>query len=300
IYMSAPIAVTDQFDAQYFYSNPHPTYTNTLKDASLNNISICEYWILNRLIGTSNVSVSLTWDPNSCGVTSLPDLRVARWNGSMWKDQGNGGTGGNTTTGTVVSSGVVTAFSPFTLASSTSANPLPIELLYFTAACNNNIVTFNWATANEINNDYFVIESSLDAINWEIIATKKGAGTSTSEKKYELKVDIISNKPVYYRLKQIDINGSFDYSKLIEVNLCNSDLEDVVIFPNPTTGKLRLMNNSSVSIKSINVYNVMGQKVYMSRTHFEAVDLSEFQDGVYIVNIETEYNNVIKKIIVSK
>jgi hypothetical protein len=300
IFISAPSAVTDQFDAQYFYSNPHPTYTNTLKDASLDHISICEYWILNRVVGTSNVSVSLTWDPNSCGVTSLPDLRVARWNGSMWKDQGNGGTGGSTITGTVVSSGVVTAFSPFTLASNTAANPLPIELLYFNAVCNNNIVTFNWATATEINNDYFVIESSLDGINWEVVATKKGSGTSTTEKKYEVSAEKMSNKMVYYRLKQVDTDGSFDYSKLINVNSCDTTLEDIVIFPNPTNGKLRIMNNSEAPIKFIIVTNTMGQKIYMSRTNFETVDLSQFQDGVYFVNLETEYNTVVKKIIVSK
>jgi len=110
----------------------------------------------------------------------------------------------------------------------------------------------------------------------------------------------MSNKMVYYRLKQVDTDGSFDYSKLINVNSCDTTLEDIVIFPNPTNGKLRIMNNSEAPIKFIIVTNTMGQKIYMSRTNFETVDLSQFQDGVYFVNLETEYNTVVKKIIVSK
>jgi hypothetical protein len=300
IYISAPSAVTDQFDAQYFYSNPHPTYNNTLKDASLHHISICEYWILNRIVGTSNVSVSLTWDANSCGVTSLPDLRVARWNGSMWKDQGNGGTGGNTTTGTVVSSGVVTAFSPFTLASNTSANPLPIELLYFNASCVNTIITFNWATATETNNDYFAIESSIDGINWDVVATKKGSGTSSSEKRYELTSEMSKYKLVYYRLKQIDTDGKYNYSKIISLKACDTGIEDIIIYPNPTNGVIRIINNSESTIKSIVITNTIGQKIYTGSINNETIDLTELSAGVYIVNLETDFKKVVKKIILSK
>lgn len=96
--------------------------------------------MLDRVTSTNNVNVTLTWDVNSGGVTDLDDLLVARWDGDSWTSEGNGGTTGNTTTGTIVTSSAVTNFSPFTLASSTSNNPLPIELLSFSATPVGNVV----------------------------------------------------------------------------------------------------------------------------------------------------------------
>src|SRR6185312_11139331 len=76
IAITAPAQVTDNFAAQYYTGDVNPTYNVSLKDATLDHIGRCEYWILNRALGvTSNVSVTMTWDVNSCSITVLPDLR---------------------------------------------------------------------------------------------------------------------------------------------------------------------------------------------------------------------------------
>jgi hypothetical protein len=149
-----------------------------MKEATIDHLSDCEYWIIDRTNGASNVNVTLSWDTTSCGVTNLTDLKVARWDGSQWRDHGNGGTTGGLSSGTVISSSAITSFSPFTLASSTTANPLPITLLRFNALQTKNEVTTSWATSTEINNNFFTIERSTDIANWEEIATIKGAGNS--------------------------------------------------------------------------------------------------------------------------
>ncbi len=146
--------MTDHFTAEYFDVNPHPTYDNTLKDITIDHLSICEHWIINRTNGTSNVTANLSWNtPRSCGITNLTDLLVVRWDGAMWKDHGNGGTTGNTTTGTIVTSGVVTSFSPFTLGSVTVLNPLPIVVNKFEAVKNGSNVDLSWSVSN--NNKLF-------------------------------------------------------------------------------------------------------------------------------------------------
>ena len=106
--ISAPAAITDEFTAQYFYSNPHPTYNNTLREVTLNNISECEYWILTRDAGSSNVNVTASFDTNSCCISDLDTMRIAVWEGTQWIDHGNGGTTGTVSSGTITSGSALT------------------------------------------------------------------------------------------------------------------------------------------------------------------------------------------------
>ncbi|MBK6527034.1 MAG: hypothetical protein IPG07_16695 [Crocinitomicaceae bacterium] len=199
----------------------------------MDHISQCEYWILDRTNGTSNVSVTLSWNtPRSCGVTSLPDLAVARWDGTQWKDHQNGGAGGTTVKGTIVSLGVVTSFSPFTLSSTSLANPLPVELISFTGECHNELVEFSWTTASEINSDYFVLESSYDGVNWNLQRQIDAAGNSSAMINYSTQIEANDK---YFRLAQIDFDGTVHHSSMIGVD-CESQSE-ISLYPNPTTGQ---------------------------------------------------------------
>jgi len=112
ISISAPAGFTDAFTAEYF--STQQSFGSAL-DTGLGSISTCEYWVLDRNAGTSTVNVTLGWNANSCGVTQPPDMRVAGWDGTNWLNHGNGGITGDSITGTVVSSGAVNTFGPFTL-----------------------------------------------------------------------------------------------------------------------------------------------------------------------------------------
>lgn len=197
----------ESFTAEYFYSNPQVVYNNIV-NAPLDHISQCEYWTLTRNAGTSSRLVTLTWDANSCGVTNLTDLRVARFNSASWDDRGNGGTTGTTAAGTIVSAAAQTAYGPFTLASVTSENPLPVELLGFFAEYKNRKVELSWATAAELNNDYFSVQRSGDGKIFREIMQVKGVGNSSTLNKYYA----VDENPLpdisYYRLKQVDFDGS--------------------------------------------------------------------------------------------
>jgi hypothetical protein len=98
-------------------------------------------------------------------------------------------------------------------------NPLPIELLSFTAKYQDGIVLLNWATGSEINNDYFTLERSRDALNAEIIGFVDGAGNSSRTLHYQF----VDRDPLpgisYYRLKQTDYDGSFEYSQWVAVQV---------------------------------------------------------------------------------
>lgn len=219
--ITAPANSGAIFRSEYFEHDPNPLYNRNSLDPTLNNVSACEYWYIDRLVGSDNVQVTLSWDDNtSCGVTDLNDLRVARWNGSLWENEGNGGTTGNLLAGTINFAGNITNFSPFTLASDiNSENPLPVELLYFDGRLNKNKkVDLTWATASEINNDYFNIERSQDGKNWETIDRVEGAGNSNQKLNYQTKDSNPYEGVSYYRLKQTDFDGSFEYSNIVSIN----------------------------------------------------------------------------------
>jgi hypothetical protein len=116
---------------------------------------------------------------------------------------------------------------------------LPIELLSFDAQLVNDEVELKWVTATEINNDYFTIERSTDAVKFVPIANQDGAGNSNQLVDYE---DIDATPLMdwsYYRLKQTDFNGSFSYSNIVPVFIDRlaGGISMLNLFPNPSTGE---------------------------------------------------------------
>ena len=98
----------------------------------------------------------------------------------------------------------------------------PVEWLSFEAIQNGGDALISWSTATEINADYFDIERSLDGNAFEKLGTEKAVGTTQNVSKYSFKdariSDLLDNS-LFYRLKQVDVDGSFTYSKVIELKL---------------------------------------------------------------------------------
>ncbi|MCB0395300.1 MAG: hypothetical protein KDD36_01525 [Flavobacteriales bacterium] len=113
--ITAPASATDAYVAEYF------DYEQDLgfeKDDSLNYLSTCEFWNLNRTSGSSDVTITLGWNTNSCDISKSSDVRIAYWQGdSIWANLGIGSTSGDADNGTIQSPAAVTAFGSFTLAS---------------------------------------------------------------------------------------------------------------------------------------------------------------------------------------
>lgn len=303
--ISAPSVATDYFTARYILADASPSFTHTLKDASIDHIGRCEYWVLDRSAGgTSNVNVMLSWDATSCGVTNLSDLVVARWNGALWKDHGNGGVTGNTSAGTITSSSVITAFSPFTLASITSSNPLPIELTNFSCSnINRNTNGLNWTTASESNNDYFAIERSSNGAEFNQIAKVNGAGNSLTTLNYAFKDENPLSGISYYRLKQVDFNGKFSYSEICSIT--NNGDGNISFYPNPVRTSLTIDYEFSEKPKSnvVSVTDVTGKLVSVSSSFLDSkvtIDCSDLAEGIYFLKVLIGDKEVVNKFTVQK
>jgi autotransporter-associated beta strand protein len=216
--LTAPFVITDRFAACYAGSNPNSSYSITSKAGSLNNVSKMEYWHINREVGTSSANVTLSWDTiaRSGPVRDMTLLRVCHWNSSssQWTDLGQTGTTGSNASGTITS-GSVTSFSPFTLGSSGSANPLPVTWAYFTALKTDGGNQLDWGTASEKNTSHFEIEYSVDGSQFIAMNNKiNAAGNSAHLLEYRC-IHKLSPPLIYYRIKQVDLDGLYDYSKTI-------------------------------------------------------------------------------------
>ena len=141
---------------------------------------------------------------------------------------------------------------------------LPVELFSFTGFCNDNSITLNWETKTEVNNYGFDVERKTSIENWQKLGFIQGNGNSNSPKYYEYTDNEINPGKYYYRLKQVDNDGSFEYSNTVEVN--TDELPDEFMlgqnFPNPfnpsTKIKFAVRNKSKVRLI---VYNVLGNQV---------------------------------------
>ncbi|MBZ0199235.1 MAG: T9SS type A sorting domain-containing protein [Ignavibacteriaceae bacterium] len=146
---------------------------------------------------------------------------------------------------------------------------LPVELTSFTASVNENIVSLNWETATEVNNYGFNVERAiinyqLSIINWTKVGFVDGHGNSNSTKNYSFTDNTPPHGVIQYRLKQIDTDGQFEYSDIVEVNVGNTPTEFALYqnYPNPfnpsTTIKFTLHEGGLVTLK---IYNILGEEV---------------------------------------
>lgn len=302
--ISAPSNVTDHFTAEFFFADSDGSYSHASKDPSIDHLSHCEFWILDRTNGSSSVSVTLSWNSTSCGVTNLGDLIVARWNGSMWKDHGNSSTTGNTSVGTITSSGAISSFSPFTLSSKTSENPLPVNLVHFSASAKERDVLVEWTTVSETNSDYFIVESSPDAVNFEEFARISAAGNSNVILNYRS----TDNSPYpgvsYYRLKQVDFDGKFMYSHIEAVNMPTLWETDMIVSPNPVVNVVDIrLDPDAFTSPTLELRDLQGKLI--NRYQIDKIDvqkpfrldLSNLTQGMYFMQVSENGNSLSKRII---
>ncbi len=122
---------------------------------------------------------------------------------------------------------------------------LPVTLLQFTANADGKQIVLQWQTTNEINNNYFLVQRSIDGRNWTTIATiKANAGASNEYTTHDLQPLTGKN---YYRLQQFDKSGKFTYSDIRLVTMSSN--ASVIVSPNPTHGSIHLIINSQVNDK---------------------------------------------------
>ncbi|MBR6067504.1 MAG: T9SS type A sorting domain-containing protein, partial [Bacteroidales bacterium] len=185
---------------------------------------------------------------------------------------------------------------------------LPIELVSFTANCNGRSSLIEWTTATERNNDYFSLERSDDAINFTEIARVAGAGNSIEPLDYSYTDYGIHGGDNYYRLVQVDYDGTRTVSEIVVANCIEPEVgePDVQAYPNPFSSDLTVvLDNFGNRAATIEIYDMLGKLIYTNKVaapqnNYETIlNLSNLPPAAYTVRVSTTdfviNRNVVKQ-----
>lgn len=177
---------------------------------------------------------------------------------------------------------------------------LPVEFVSFTGRADDRTNRLDWATASEVNNSHFEIERSIDGIAFERIGIEYGLGNSTELVEYYF-IDENPLAKAYYRLRQVDFDGQYEYSEIIIITRPVENILGGIIKPNPTKGlsilDFSVENDNEVDIMIISVGGKMmhtQRYAAVSGLNQLELDLTGYASGVYFVSIQ---NNEERKLI---
>ncbi len=185
-------------------------------------------------------------------------------------------------------------------------NRLPIVLISFEAKVTESTIVLEWVTASEENNDFYTVERSLDGRSFFPVLTKEGAGDSDQSLSYKA----VDHNPMkgrsFYRLKQTDFNGQFEYSEIRSVFFEGGEAKfEIQVYPNPISrGEwllIELSPNWNIEFLQIRVVQSSGRNIDQN---FERIGntvripTSDLKSGLYVIQVTDGSRQVTKKVIV--
>jgi hypothetical protein len=187
-----------------------------------------------------------------------------------------------------------TSFSPFTVTSGSFV--VPVRLLSFAAQNKTNSVLLSWKTANEINTAGFEVQRSEDGVRFYSIGTVPAYNTAGNHQ-YNLP-DMQPLKGIsYYRLKQLDINGSFVYSDIIAINRSSAE-NSITVFPNPVKDMVNIVFTASDQQRKAVITDARGAVIKTMIVPAGATniktDMGAFAKGMYIISIDDGRNKLVR------
>jgi hypothetical protein len=267
---------------------------------------------------TGNTSQNVTW--NVANTTAAPvscanvDVILSSDGGysftdTLAADVPNNGSASvtvpniNSTTCRIMVKGHGNIFLDIDDANFTIVAALPVTWLSFTGQLQGADVLLNWSTANEVNNDHFEVERSSDGTSFTSIGTVAAGNASSSTQHYSF----TDNNPLsgtdYYRLKQVDKDGAYHYSSIVQVNIPVSNALWLV-YPNPAVSKTSVAVKTDLNNVELVLTNANGQTVYSLKlpkvNAGQSIDipLSNLAKGVYLLKVQSDKGNRTDKIVV--
>ena len=277
--------------------------------------------------GDNEATIGITWNSGS-GVTDPSDVRIVYWDNKnnpayttadddaaqdRWESKGAGTSSGTAASGSVTSANPL-PFSTTDVSFGQATTPLPVELTSFTAEMDGRVALLNWETASERNNDFFEVQRSINGQDWTVLDIVEGNGDSDVPLSYRY----VDEQPIlgvsYYRLRQVDYDGRFEYSKVISLENVNNDLDlpeaEMMLYPNPgQMGKihLRVLNLNPYEEVELSLADTYGRVFMEQRVSarqiedgFKLEPKRDMPAGMYVVSIKQGSTQLQKKLIIRK
>lgn len=295
------LSATSEINCHYY----RPT-TNIFNLASpLVNVKANEYWQIDKISG-GTAQITLNWNHSKLPMDNvlLADILVAHYTGGNWTDAGGAttATGIVTTTGSVTSNALST-FSPFTFGY--KSFPVPLKLISFTAERRMGISYLRWLTDNEQNVDHFEVQRSYDAANYSAIGNV-AARNSGNREQYNFEDNSLLRGFAYYRIRSIDIDGKFSYTRIAVVSETDVQVNTFVVL-NPAKTTITVLNKTvQEGLFDYRLFNSAGQLVLrgavnMTNNGASALPLpSQTAAGIYVLELSNNKVQFRQRVLVEK
>lgn len=260
---------------------------------------VCDYNLTSKTINlenkvdirfTGNVTVSST--TSFTASTGNATIQVAGLTITANSGGGNGDL-------TIAQLNQLLAALPGPISLETALAALPVEFISFTGkAMKNKTVALNWATATESNNKEFEVEYSADGKVFKMVDKVKGAGSTFIRQDYTFEHRTATAGINYYRLKQVDYDGAFEYSDVISVEL-SAKSGSYRLFPNPVKAATFSITTEDGQVPGqVLLYNMMGQEIRLPTTLSGVYQLpASLQKGTYILRMELEGETYLERLV---
>lgn len=238
--------------------------------------------------GKSGATLVYSLTAPNTRVSAIPTGFTLAPNGDLSGNPSTAGQGTNTFT-VFVTDGEQTTQNTYTVQ---ITGPLPVTLTSFTATKEGLTAQLKWSTTEETNSDRFEIERSQNGKNWDLIGTQKSNGESTTLKNYTFSDAKPLNGENLYRLKMIDRDATFAYSRIQSLTFA-SDLV-TSFYPNPVAEKLIIKTDDFSLVKNVKIFDANGRTVYQSSaTPSSEINVQNLSAGLYIVQMVSKSGAVI-------
>lgn len=236
------------------------------------------WWIDENVAGGSDLTITTSWQTaNEQTNFDRTNCFLSHYENGNWDEAAHGAATGNNPW--EISRSGITTLSPFAVF---SGNVLPVELLDFRAELKNKNVALTWETTNEINNAHFEIEHSIDGQNFQKIGRVAAEAFPENINFYEFLHTTPAFGLNYYRLQQVDLDGTFSYSPVRVVRLDNR-AEAVFVYPNPTSHLLYFNQAISGEYQLLNGIGQVLQKGHLQTASL--LDVVDLPNGNYYLQI---------------
>lgn len=195
----------------------------------------------------------------------------------------------------------ITEFSTFGYLGTTSDQLLPVSWLDFKVTRNDKTAVLDWSTATEINNQKFEILHSLDGLHFGVIGELPGSGNSSFVNEYQFVHEAPSLGVNYYKIRQVDYDGTFSYSHIRSLKFDRDESYDTKLYPNPFTNMMTI--ESEGLIKHLGVFDAQGKQLFFEpniEDYRTDIQLGYLASGVYFVRVEFDngthqYHRIVRQ-----
>jgi hypothetical protein len=284
-------SATDVFSATMLPA----VYLNGTSGAAITSNAVNATWMIGEATaGGSNGTVTLQW-PVELELSGFNRTlsRLAHYTNSAW-DYGTTDIPASGSNPYTVSRSGFTGFSPFIVTN--NLNVVPVTWLSVSGTNKNNDNYIYWSTTTELNNGYFVVERTADGTHYTAIGKVNAAANADMVHNYSFVDDNVQETVYSYRIKQVDVDGRFSYSKVITIK--SELIPGMTVWPNPVRDQAALtITSDKTTAVAIRVVDVVGHVIFKTKRSIAKganqinIDLNNAAPGVYILHTIDDHGN---------